>query len=247
MGSLGSFGNAPITPTSPTFASPDRRPQPPLPPSHAVGIRAGAAVLTLPVTKVASAGGAVTSPTATLQRRFDGFVGLVRQCADYADESDVCESRQAAATASALISSTSMSSSSSSSRILPFGFGKGGCGRLSGSGPDAYGMGRIITSSSVDSMGSLGSFGNAPITPTSLRRWCRYLAHCHSGQSRATRTSPRLSRSARSRSAQGQDSSSGPDAYGMGRIITSSSVDSMGSLGSFGNAPRDSQTSDSSA
>ena len=28
-------------------------------------------------------------------------------------------------------------------------------------------MGRIITSSSVDSMGSLGSFGNAPITPTS--------------------------------------------------------------------------------
>ncbi|TKA55124.1 hypothetical protein B0A53_02094 [Rhodotorula sp. CCFEE 5036] len=40
-------------------------------------------------------------------------------------------------------------------------------GQDSSSGPDAYGMGRIITSSSVDSMGSLGSFGNAPITPTS--------------------------------------------------------------------------------
>ncbi|GAA5981986.1 hypothetical protein JCM10908_004693 [Rhodotorula pacifica] len=35
------------------------------------------------------------------------------------------------------------------------------------SGAGAYGMGRIITSSSVDSMGSLGSFGNAPVTPTS--------------------------------------------------------------------------------
>ena len=40
-------------------------------------------------------------------------------------------------------------------------------GQDSSSGPGAYGMGRIITSSSVDSMGSLGSFGNAPITPTS--------------------------------------------------------------------------------
>lgn len=37
----------------------------------------------------------------------------------------------------------------------------------SDSGPGAYGMGRIITSSSVDSMGSLGSFGAGPVTPTS--------------------------------------------------------------------------------
>lgn len=35
------------------------------------------------------------------------------------------------------------------------------------SGAGAYGAGRIITSSSVDSMGSLGSFGAGPITPTS--------------------------------------------------------------------------------